>query len=189
MDKITYTLSFIVIITEFFIGKKYRSFQPEMPHVNKFFERSYFYIFAAFISLSFFFGILLNKALSFGTINNNIAIIIGVSMVIIGYGLRIYSIWYLKDNFSVILRVHSSQKLVTSGPYKYIRHPSYTGGTIALVGIGVTTGYPLVILMILLTSIYITSIRIRHEEELLSKNIDGYSEYCKSTKKLFPFIY
>jgi len=189
MDKVTEILALLVIMTEFYIGKKYRSFQPEMPHSKRIFDKFYFYIYGTAVFLSFFISISLNKSLSLGKIDNNIAIIIGISMVIVGYGLRFYSIWYLKDNFSVILRVNSDQKLISSGPYKYLRHPSYTGSIIALVGIGAISGYPLVIIMLLLFSLYITSIRIKHEEELLSKNIDGYGEYCKSTKKIIPFIY
>ena len=52
----------------------------------------------------------------------------GFILIAAGIFLREWSIWVLGKHFTVRVKVRDKAKLVTQGPYKYIRHPSYTGG-------------------------------------------------------------
>ena len=47
-----------------------------------------------------------------------------------------YSIWYLGRYFTVDVSIAAEQRVIDSGPYRFIRHPSYTGALIAFVGFG-----------------------------------------------------
>jgi protein-S-isoprenylcysteine O-methyltransferase Ste14 len=51
----------------------------------------------------------------------------GVTVYVVGLGLRLWSMRTLRRAFSYGLKVAEDQALVTSGPYRVLRHPSYTG--------------------------------------------------------------
>lgn len=62
----------------------------------------------------------------------------GFILIVSGIFLRELSIWVLGKHFTVRVQVRDKAKLVTQGPYKYIRHPAYTGGFLTFVGIPLT---------------------------------------------------
>jgi protein-S-isoprenylcysteine O-methyltransferase Ste14 len=81
--------------------------------------------------------------------------------------------------------------LVTSGPYRYWRHPIYAA-ILIFVWTGVLTqgGAPALIPVILAVVATITTgIRIMSEEKLLRATFPGYSEYSKRTRRLIPFVF
>jgi len=91
--------------------------------------------------------------------------------------------------FSKRLNLIEGHKLVTLGVYKYVRHPSYTGSALFLLGftlllnsiLGFIVMLPLVILIL---------IRIPFEERMLINAFGQYYvEYVKRSKKLIPYVY
>src|ERR1041385_7191828 len=69
------------------------------------------------------------------TSQTSVPLLIGAVFIWCGIALRLWSILTLGKFFRVTLTVQESHHVVTDGPYKYLRHPSYTGLLLALIGI------------------------------------------------------
>ena len=115
---------------------------------------------------------------------------IGIVFVILGFGLRQWSIITLGNFFTPVVVIQKNQKLVQNGPYKYIRHPSYTGLFLEILGVGLFLSnwlaFLITIVLLFLSLIY----RISIEEKVLVKAFGkNYISYKNRTKKLIPFIY
>ena len=59
----------------------------------------------------------------------------GSVVLIFGAFVRISCYYYLGKHFTFELSVHDDHKLVTSGPYSVVRHPSYSGNTLIVIGL------------------------------------------------------
>jgi protein-S-isoprenylcysteine O-methyltransferase Ste14 len=111
----------------------------------------------------------------------------GLILLAIGTILREWSIWALGKHFTGQVQVREKAKLVTNGPYNYIRHPSYTGGMLSLIGIPLAIGTWLGVLIAFIFSLIAYQYRIRVEEETLQEAFGSeYEEYKNRTYKLFP---
>lgn len=114
---------------------------------------------------------------------------IGSICIVTGVFLRVYSVLTLGKFFTLSVQVTSKQKIIQTGPYKYVRHPAYSGSILSLIGIAFSFRD---IIGIILTIAIITIIyryRIKVEEKMLEKTFpDSYKEYKKRTKKIIPFI-
>ena len=120
---------------------------------------------------------------------NNLIRFTGLLLTIIGFSLMNWSAYVLGKQFSVNVTIQKDHKLITNGPYKYIRHPRYLGIFIFLTGIPLTflSIMPIIIDILLL---FVLIWRIKDEEELMSQEFkDEWSKYSKITYSLFPFIY
>lgn len=112
------------------------------------------------------------------------------TLLIGGLGLRWASILTLGRFFTANIAIHDGQPVITAGPYRYVRHPSYTGLLLAFIGLGVFFGswLSLAVLMIPITVAVIH--RIRLEESVLVSGLGPeYSAYCARTKRLIPGVF
>ncbi|RKY09051.1 MAG: isoprenylcysteine carboxylmethyltransferase family protein [Planctomycetota bacterium] len=119
-------------------------------------------------------------------IPNNIAILTGIA---IGVFTMFWALWTMRlSNLNMMPDLKHKSVLVTSGPYRVIRHPMYASVllvTLMLVANHLTllrTGFWLVLLI----DLYF---KFSYEEKLLLKKHPGYIDYKKKTKRLIPFIY
>src|SRR5215472_642527 len=64
----------------------------------------------------------------------------GICVMMVGLGLRFYSIIYLGRFFTVNVAIAADHRVIDSGPYRFIRHPSYTGVLMGILGIGLGIG-------------------------------------------------
>lgn len=110
-----------------------------------------------------------------------IRIIIGILLVVIGLVLRFICIKTLKKNFTLALGI--PEEIVQSGVYKYIRHPSYLGSLIMILGWSLIS--PVLGIMQIAFSFFLA--RIFEEEKKLCIKKD-YFEYRKNTGMLIPKI-
>ena len=111
----------------------------------------------------------------------------GLILLAAGIILREWSIWVLRKYFTTRVQVREKAKLVTNGPYNYIRHPSYTGGMLSLIGITLSIGTWFGALIAFVLSLIAYQYRIRVEEETLQEAFGSeYEEYRSRTYKLFP---
>ena len=113
-----------------------------------------------------------------------------VLLVALGSTIRVIAIRTLGRFFTTRVRLHDGQNLIKEGFYKYVRHPAYTGlliGTLGCITIFASVfGYALFVLAVVPAMLY----RIKVEEKALTGRFgDEYTEYCKTTKRLIPFIY
>jgi protein-S-isoprenylcysteine O-methyltransferase len=116
--------------------------------------------------------------------------LIGLLLFVGGIVLRWYSIFYLGRLFTVDVAIASEHQVIDSGPYRFIRHPSYTGALIAFVGFGLCLGNWLSLLLITLPISAAFLWRIRVEERALLEALgDNYRAYMSRTKRLLPFVY
>jgi len=107
-----------------------------------------------------------------------------------GLILRWYSIGYLGRYFTVDVSISAEHKLIDSGPYRYIRHPTYTGALLAFLGLGFCFGNWLSILFMTVPIIAAFLWRIRIEEHALNDVLgEEYRAYTQRTKRLIPFVY
>lgn len=107
-----------------------------------------------------------------------------------GLILRWYSIGYLGRYFTVDVSISAEHKLIDSGPYRYIRHPTYTGALLAFLGLGFCFGNWLSILFMTVPIIAAFLWRIRIEERALADALgEDYRAYTQRTKRLIPFVY
>ncbi|MDS0527054.1 isoprenylcysteine carboxylmethyltransferase family protein [Clostridium sp. SHJSY1] len=115
---------------------------------------------------------------------------IGTIFIVAGVFLRIYSVWTLGKFFTLSVQVTSEQKIIQTGPYKYLRHPSYSGSILSLIGISFCFRNIIGIILTIAIIAIIYKYRIRVEEKMLEKTFsDSYKEYKKRTKKIIPFIW
>jgi len=114
---------------------------------------------------------------------------IGICLTIIGYLLMNWATIMLDKQFSVDVTIQENHKLVTNGPYKYIRHPRYLGITIFFLGVSFTflSWFSLYIVLITLIVLFW---RIKDEESLLHKEFgEEWGKYKEKTNTFLPFIY
>src|SRR4051812_44421567 len=62
----------------------------------------------------------------------NLMTIIGIILLLAGISLRVWSINILGKNFTAAVKVTKEHELIKTGPYRYVRHPSYLGALIAI---------------------------------------------------------
>ena len=113
----------------------------------------------------------------------------GILLMLLGVLVRQWAIAVLGRFFSLTVRVATDHRVVTRGPYRLVRHPSYTGVLITFIGLGLAVqslGGLLVLLGVFSLSY---GYRIRVEEKtLLSELGPDYASYMRRTKRLVPFI-
>lgn len=114
----------------------------------------------------------------------------GAAVSLGGIALRLWSVVTLGQYFTYVVRVSGDQKVVETGPYRLIRHPSYTGGLLTGIGIGLSLRLPLAPAIIGATSLLAYLIRIAVEEKALAEGIgEPYRAYMTRTKRLVPFLW
>ena len=114
---------------------------------------------------------------------------LGVALFAAGGALRIWPVFVLGRRFSGLVAIQPGHRLVTSGIYGVIRHPSYLGLITNSLGwaLAFRSGVGL-----LLTALFIPPLvaRIRAEEKLLRTEFGGeYDRYCNRTSRLIPGFY
>ncbi|MDD4353729.1 MAG: isoprenylcysteine carboxylmethyltransferase family protein [Candidatus Nanoarchaeia archaeon] len=114
--------------------------------------------------------------------------LIGLTLILASVLITAKSFKALGDNYSMQIRVRKGHTLVNTGVYKYIRNPMDLAEIFFMIGLPLFSS-SIVSLLFLIPFIPIMIIKINFEEALLSKELKGYKEYMKKTKKLFPFIY
>ena len=103
---------------------------------------------------------------------------LGISLMLAGLAFRFYGMSVLGRFFTYDVAVHAGQTVVEAGPYRYIRHPSYTGALITLVGLGLALGNWAGLLALLACTGAGYSYRISVEEAALVRALgEPYREY------------
>jgi protein-S-isoprenylcysteine O-methyltransferase Ste14 len=115
---------------------------------------------------------------------------IALGLIVGGLALRVISIAVLGRFFTVNVALHEGHRVVRSGPYRWLRHPSYTGALVAFAGLGVLMGswLSLAIILVPITGVFLHRVRVE-EEALLSHLGDEYRAYARTTRRLIPFVY
>jgi protein-S-isoprenylcysteine O-methyltransferase Ste14 len=112
---------------------------------------------------------------------------IGLGLMLAGIALREWAVVILGRQYSVVVAIEADHRLVMCGPYRWLRHPAYTGGLIATIGFALALGSWLSVIPIAIILLLAFSYRIRLEEQLLLATFgDAYRDYIARTWRLFP---
>jgi len=123
-------------------------------------------------------------------LNTNLLLYFGSVLIIVGMIIRFIAIRSLGKFFTVDLAIQDNHRLIMTGLYKYIRHPSYSGSLLSFLGFSLSLNNWLSFIIIMLPILVTFINRIYIEEKLLRKEFGSeYEEYSKRTKRLIPLIY
>jgi protein-S-isoprenylcysteine O-methyltransferase len=115
---------------------------------------------------------------------------LAVGLFAAGLAVRWWAIVTLGRFFTVDVVIEKDHEVVQRGPFRWVRHPSYTGVLLAFLGWAMTL-WNWVALAVVLVPIFVAFLRrMKVEEEALSRALrERYQQYMKRTKRLVPFIY
>ncbi|MCJ7452791.1 MAG: isoprenylcysteine carboxylmethyltransferase family protein [Steroidobacteraceae bacterium] len=115
---------------------------------------------------------------------------LGVLVFVLGLALRWYAIVYLGRFFTVDVAIAEDHRVVDSGPYRVVRHPSYTGALLGFLGFGICLGNWLSLAVVILPIALAFMRRIHVEEAALNAALgERYAAYARHTKRLVPWVY
>ena len=109
---------------------------------------------------------------------------LALSFTLAGTLLAFWSVWHLGRNFSLLPQ---ARQLVTTGPYRYVRHPIYLGGLLITLG-EVWLRFSVVAVALNILFIAAQVVRLRYEEGILGRAFPEYAEYRRRTSALIPGI-
>jgi protein-S-isoprenylcysteine O-methyltransferase Ste14 len=111
-------------------------------------------------------------------------------LIAAGIGLRAWSIAALGRFFQYRIKVQSGHTVVTDGPYRYVRHPSYTGIALALAGIALACDDVWSLLAVAVLGGIGLGVRIHAEERQLTQALGAeYERFAASRKRLVPGVW
>lgn len=115
---------------------------------------------------------------------------VGLLLIWSGIALRVWCFQTLGRYFTFTVMTSPDQRVVDSGPYRLLRHPSYAAILLILAGIGLTYGnwLSLAALVVLPLAGFVNRIRI--EESALSATLgNAYTTYASRRRRLIPFVW
>ncbi len=114
--------------------------------------------------------------------------VLGIILFYAGLGLAIWSRRHLGKNWALPMAMKSDAHLVTSGPYKYVRHPIYSGFLLALLGTALVETISW-LFVLLFAAAYFTYSAIQEDKSLETQFPKTYPAYKTRTRILIPFIF
>jgi protein-S-isoprenylcysteine O-methyltransferase Ste14 len=114
----------------------------------------------------------------------------GLLLMWAGLAIRIWAIRVLGSSFRMTVEVDPGQRVVDRGPYRWLRHPSYTGILLITAGLGLSYGNWLSLALLVLLPAAVTLRRIHVEEAVLASVLgQPYADYRLRTKRLVPGLW
>lgn len=114
---------------------------------------------------------------------------VALSLLVGGLAFRWWAVITLGRFFTVDVATHADHALVDTGPFRFVRHPSYTGLLSAFLGLGVSFGNWLSVAVLMVPIVLALAYRMRIEEQALRRALGtAYDAYCARTKRLIPGV-
>lgn len=114
--------------------------------------------------------------------------LIGLVIALFGIALRWAAILTLGAYFTGAVIIQADHVLIQHGPYRWVRHPSYTGAFLLAIGMGLMIGNWISLFVIVLGLFFSLLRRIPVEEQALQE-IPGYADYMRRTRRMIPFLF
>jgi protein-S-isoprenylcysteine O-methyltransferase Ste14 len=116
-------------------------------------------------------------------------LVAGATVTGAGIALRQWSIATLGPSFVGHVLVQPGQTVVSSGPYRWLRHPSYAGQWLEMIGVGLSTGNALSMATCVSVPLIGIMRRIVGEERELVASLPGYRDYIHGRARLVPRVW
>lgn len=115
---------------------------------------------------------------------------IGCALMVAGMAFRWWAVRVLDRYFTVDVAIRDDHALIRSGPYRVLRHPSYTGALATFYGFGLALGsvWSLLLVVVVVTAAFLWRIRVE-ERALVSAFPRDYPAYARETRRLIPFVW
>ena len=114
----------------------------------------------------------------------------GIIVVLIGFIIRWVAILQLGKMFTVDVSISSGHHLKTNGLYSVVRHPSYLGLLLILLGIGLFTGNAVALIIVFVPSLLALIYRMQVEENaLIGEFGPEYTNYKNKVARIIPGVY
>jgi protein-S-isoprenylcysteine O-methyltransferase len=115
--------------------------------------------------------------------------VVGICCVVAGTALRWWAVFTLGRYFTVDVATQAAQPVIEYGPYRYVRHPAYSGVLLALFGFGLSLGNWAGLLAMLVLPGAAFAYRIAVEEAALRSELgEPYERYISRTRRLIPYL-
>jgi protein-S-isoprenylcysteine O-methyltransferase len=108
------------------------------------------------------------------------------ALMLAGLALRTWAVATLGQWFTWHVEVQTNQRLVIAGPYRFVRHPSYTGAFVTFVSACALLHSWIAAAIAAILLGFAFARRIRYEERLLKDAMPEYAEYARSTGAMVP---
>jgi protein-S-isoprenylcysteine O-methyltransferase Ste14 len=116
--------------------------------------------------------------------------LLALAVMLIGLGLRVWAAVTLGGYYTRTLTTTRDHRVVTTGPYAWVRHPAYLGVILLWSGFGVLSSSLAIALTFPVVFVAVYLYRISVEERMLVEVLgDAYVQYQHRTRKLVPFVY
>ncbi|HXB66243.1 MAG TPA: isoprenylcysteine carboxylmethyltransferase family protein [Solirubrobacteraceae bacterium] len=112
---------------------------------------------------------------------------LGVIVFLSGLGLAVWARVHLGRNWGMPMTRKDEPELVTSGPYRLVRHPIYSGILLGVLGTALATNLYWLIALAVMGSYFIYSARVE-EKLMIAEFPSAYAGYRASSKMLIPFV-
>ena len=115
---------------------------------------------------------------------------VGIALMLIGVALRAWAVRTLGRYFLPVVAVRADQQVVRHGPYRLIRHPTYSGALLTLLGLGLTLTNWAALVALLCCALAGLAYRVRVEEQALLQALgQPYREYMAQTTRFVPYLF
>jgi protein-S-isoprenylcysteine O-methyltransferase Ste14 len=113
--------------------------------------------------------------------------VLGIALLLLGLGFAVWARLHIGRNWGVPMTQKEEPELVTSGPYRLVRHPIYAGILVGGIGTAVALGWIWLVAVVLLGGYFFYSATV--EERYMTVQFpDAYPAYKRSTRMLLPFL-
>lgn len=114
----------------------------------------------------------------------------GIILMLAGIIIRLRAVLTLKRSFTLSVQTSKEQHLITTGIYKKVRNPAYTGSICSLIGTALGLRGGIALAVVLIFSLICYSARISVEEKVLRSHFGNeFTEYEKRTYRLVPYVW
>jgi protein-S-isoprenylcysteine O-methyltransferase Ste14 len=118
-----------------------------------------------------------------------VAVVLGMALLIAGAVLRRLCFNALGKSFTGTVIVAKDQAIIQNGPYRFVRHPSYTAAFLMFIGIGLALCSWLSLALLFVAHCYLYGRRVAVEERALLGTLGTpYREYMSRTTRFIPFV-
>jgi protein-S-isoprenylcysteine O-methyltransferase Ste14 len=114
----------------------------------------------------------------------------GMVLIVAGIGLRAWSIATLGRFFQYWIKIQPGHRVVSGGPYRYVRHPSYTGIALVLAGLALASDDVWSLVAVAILGGTGLAVRIHAEERQLTESLGAeYAHFAAGRKRLVPGVW